>query len=144
MLVTKMCLVPFAWIPGMARDHAFAHLLLSRLGYPDPSIDQLLSESLAIGANFGPARLPHHQLEQEWLAHIWSVGEAPARRDLQLVATSMLGRPLDALGCGRLDIYEFTHAVMYASDFGARRMIVDSNSAQRYRRRALLPTDQRC
>ena len=34
----------------------------------------------------------------------------------------MLGRPMDALGSARLDIYAFTHAVMYASDLGERRI----------------------
>jgi hypothetical protein len=33
----------------------------------------------------------------------------------------MLGRPLDALGSTRFDVYAFTHAVMYATDLGTRR-----------------------
>jgi hypothetical protein len=109
--------------PGLARDHAFAHALLSRLGYPDRNVDHLLAQSLAMGPDFGPERLPHRRLEQEWLARVWSVGERrPRRRDSQLLAESMLGRPMDALGSARLDIYAFTHAVMYASDLGERRI----------------------
>ena len=108
--------------PGLARDHAFAHAVLSRLGCPDPAVDRLLSESLAMGAGFGPERLPHRRLEQDWLARVWSAGETPRRRDARLVAESMLGRPMDALGSTRLDIYAFTHAVMYASDLGERRI----------------------
>ena len=50
-------------------------------------------------------------------------------RDLQLLADSMLGRPIDALGSTRLDIYAFTHAVMYASDFGGRRIALPRRPA---------------
>lgn len=106
--------------PGLAHDHAVAHAILSRLGFPDPDVDDLLSKSLTMGPNFGPERLPHRRLEQAWLARVWNVFEPPARGDSQLVANSMLGRPMDALGSTRLDIYAFTHAVMYASDLGGR------------------------
>jgi hypothetical protein len=116
--------------PGLARDHAVAHALLSRLGYPDRDVDHLLAQSLAMGPDFGPERLPHRRLEQEWLDRVWSVGEPPLRRrDSQLLADSMLGRPMDALGSARLDIYAFTHAVMYASDLGGRRIALPRPSA---------------
>jgi hypothetical protein len=108
--------------PGLAREHAVAHIILSRLGYPDRDVDRLLSESLGMGAEFGPERLPHRRLEQEWLARLWSVGDPPRRRDSRLLADSMLGRPTDALGPTRFDIYAFSHAVMYASDLGGRRI----------------------
>ncbi len=108
--------------PGLAREHAVAHIILSRLGYPDPDVDRLLSESLAMGADFGPERQPHRMLEREWLVRVWSVGEQPRQRGARLVADSMLGRPLDALGPTRFDIYAFTHSVMYASDLGGRRI----------------------
>ena len=110
--------------PGQARDHAFAHAVLSRLGCPDRDVDYLLAQSLAMGADFGPERLPHRRLEQEWLARVWRVGEAPRHRDSRLLTNSMLGRPMDALGSTRLDIYAFTHAVMYASDLGERRIVL--------------------
>lgn len=106
--------------PGLARDHAAAHVILSRLGFPDPDVDDLLSKTLAMGPNFGPERLPHRRLEQAWLARVWDVSEPPTSRDSQLLADSLLGRPMDALGSTRLDIYAFTHAVMYASDLGRR------------------------
>jgi len=107
--------------PGLASDHAVAHILLSRLGYPDRDVDHLLSKSLAMGIDFGPERLPHSLLKQAWLARVWNVCKPPRRSDSQLLADSMLGRSMDALGATRMDIYAFTHAVMYASDFGERR-----------------------
>ena len=119
--------------PGLASDHALAHLLLSRLGYPDSGVDRLLAAASAMGADFGsdfgPERLPHRRLEQGWLARLRRRSELPARRDSRLVADSMLGRPLDALGSTRLDVYAFTHAVLYASDLGARRVALPRSRA---------------
>jgi len=107
--------------PGLARDHAVAHAILSRLGLPDPDVDHLLLESLAVGPMFGPERLPHRQLEQQWLQRVWSGGVAKSGPDDELVTLSMLGRPLDTLASTRDDLYAFTHSVMYWSDLGARR-----------------------
>lgn len=108
--------------PGRACDYGVAHAILSHLGFPDINVDNLLSKSLTMGSDFGPERLPHQKLGQAWLARVWGVFEAPSRNDADLVADSMIGRCLDALGSTRLDIYAFTHAVMYASDFGMRRI----------------------
>jgi hypothetical protein len=68
-------------------------------------------------------------LEQAWLARVRQEGELPKRLDSRLVADSMLGRPMDALGSTRLDIYAFTHAVMYASDLGGRRIALPRSTA---------------
>jgi hypothetical protein len=119
--------------PGLAQDHAVAHILLSRLGYPDAAVDRLLAQALAMGADFGPERVHHRRLEREWLAGMWSVGETQSRRNRsrkfsRLLAESMLGRPLDALGSSRLDLYAFTHAVMYASDLGRRQVVLPRRS----------------
>lgn len=110
--------------PGFARDHAVAHAILSRLGHTDPAADRLLQQSLAMGARFGPERLPHRRLEQEWLARVWPTGDEGVRREARLLASSMLGRPMDALGSARLDVYAYTHAVMYATDLGTRRIVL--------------------
>ena len=107
--------------PGFVRDHAVAHAILSRLGLPDPAVDRLFSESLAMGHAIGPERLAYRQLEQEWLARVWNVGVAPSRSEPRLPALSLLGRPLDTLACARDDVYAFTHAAMYLSDLGTRR-----------------------
>jgi hypothetical protein len=34
----------------------------------------------------------------------------------------MLGRQMDVLGATRFDVYSFTHAIIYATDFGGRRI----------------------
>jgi len=113
--------------PGLARDHAFAHVLLSRIGYRDSDVDDLLANSLKMGADFGPERLPHRRLEQQWLADMWGIGVPNKRHNRKLIADSMLGRTMDALGSSRFDIYAFTHAVMYASDLGQREIRLSRN-----------------
>jgi hypothetical protein len=105
--------------PGRAAHLAVAHAVLSRLGYTDALVDQLLVESTALGDQFG-AELPQDRLELEWVTRMWG-GRTPARPERGLLARSMLGRRLDILGCGRFDVYSFTHAIMYANDFGGRR-----------------------
>jgi hypothetical protein len=105
--------------PGRAAHCALAHAVLSRLGYTDPLVDRLLLESMALGKQFG-AELPLDRIEQEWIRRMWG-GGAPARPERGLLGRSILGRQLDVLGCTRFDVYSFTHAIMYATDFGGRR-----------------------
>jgi hypothetical protein len=107
--------------PGLARDHALAHTILGRLGFPDEETDHLLAESLLMGPDFGPERPPHRLLEQEWHARLWGRSADPLAPDPELPARSMLGRPLDVLASTRDDIYALTHAVMYMSDLGEQR-----------------------
>jgi hypothetical protein len=116
--------------PGLARDHALAHTILGRLGFPDAEIDHLLAESLCSGRDFGPERLPHRLLEQEWMARLWDCVADPSTPDPDLPARSMLGKPLDVLASTRDDIYAFTHAVMYASDLGERQPTLHRTAAE--------------
>jgi Domain of unknown function (DUF6895) len=109
--------------PGRALDFALPHILLSNIGYPNAAVDDLLETSLAMGDDFGPERLPYRRLEQEWLKRVWSRSSSPSQHtEARILAHSMLGRPLDALGASRFDIYAFSHAVMYTSDFGTRKI----------------------
>jgi hypothetical protein len=106
--------------PGWARDHAFTHVLLKCVGYTDQGVDDLLAASLRMDAFFGPDRLPHRRLEQEWLARISGMGGSPPGTNA--IADSMLARPVDVLGSTRMDYYAFSHAVMYATDLGGRQI----------------------
>ena len=108
--------------PGKALDHAMAHILLDRLGHADPAFDSLLQVAQHVGREFGPERLPHRQIEQAWLERIWPSGAPSRRRQSDAVAASALGRPLDALKSTRDDFYAFTHAVLYATDMGRRKL----------------------
>jgi hypothetical protein len=113
--------------PGWARDHAFAHVMLGRIGYTDQRFDDLFAESLRADAFFGPERLPHRRLEQEWLARLAAKEAAPS--DAGSIADTMLARPVDVLTSTRADYYAFTHAVMYATDLGVRRIDPPRESA---------------
>jgi hypothetical protein len=116
------------------QDHAVAPVLLSRLGYPDAAVDRLLARALVMGADFGPERVHHRRPKREWPARVWPVGEARShfnrsRKFSRLLAESMLGRPVDALGSSRLDFYAFTRAVMYASDLGRTQVALPRRSS---------------
>jgi hypothetical protein len=108
--------------PGRAREYAVAHAILSRLGHLDPDVDRLMRQSLETAALVGPERLEHRRLELEWLERVWTSGAPRRRPERGLLARSMLGRPVDALAATRLDLYAFTHALMYATDLGTRRV----------------------
>jgi len=73
--------------PATARDRSIGHIILSRLGFPDPRVDALLSRSLAMGPNFGPERLPHRVLEQAWLV----AARPRARESGPMVVLRVLG-----------------------------------------------------
>jgi hypothetical protein len=105
--------------PVRARDHTCVHAVLSHLGHPDPTLDDLLRASVHDGAPSAPERLPYRELEQHWLARIWPAG-LPLRDDADLVASSCLSRPVDPLSATTADAYALTHAVLYAADFGGR------------------------
>ncbi len=106
--------------PGLAADRVVAHAVLSHLGHPDPDVDRLVNEARPSGPQFGPERVAFLRLEEAWLGRLWPPC-ATSVSERGLVGRSMLGRPMDTLGSTRIDVYAFTHAVMYASDFGARR-----------------------
>lgn len=115
-VVSALCLDP-----GNSYEHAVSHVILTHLGFPDSYIDELLGQCLRDTRGSGPERMPHRILEQQWLARLNGDTTILDRHEESVLLCSMLGRPLDALRSSRMDVYGFTHAVMYASDFGLRR-----------------------
>ena len=109
-------LVGIALHPAVARDYAVAHLSLASMGYPDARIDRALAESVAAPTAGARERFPYRELEQGWLA--WLGGGAPPT-DEAIERTSLV-TGVDLLTGSRDDVYAFTHAVMYATDFGLR------------------------
>jgi hypothetical protein len=108
--------------PSLALEHALGHICLSRLGFPDLDLDRLLSESLQADCAKGSERLPHRQLEQEWLMRVWNTASHGNRVDARLPRRSALGRPADLLSTRKDQAYAFTHALMYLTDLGSRRV----------------------
>ncbi|WP_157522308.1 DUF6895 family protein [Mitsuaria sp. 7] len=105
---------------GCALEHASAHLFLGDAGYPDGAFDRLLREFLDGNEACGPERLPNHQLECAWLDQIRRGRVDVEPIDEELLMSTCIAWPLDVLGCSTLDLYLFTHVVMYASDMGRR------------------------
>lgn len=107
--------------PSVAWDYALPHVCLKRLGYGDPQFDRLLSQSIGSQAHTGRERAPHRMLEQEWIASGWHESQGMSRSpNSGAAAISILNHPLDLFGGTREDIYAFTHAVMYVTDFNLR------------------------
>lgn len=105
---------------GRALEHASAHLFLGDAGYPDEAFHRLLDELLEGELPGGAERLPNHQLECEWLDQIRRGRVEVEPIDAELLAATCIGWPLDLLACSTLDLYMFTHVVLYASDMGRR------------------------
>ncbi|HXJ95186.1 MAG TPA: hypothetical protein VMT20_20280 [Terriglobia bacterium] len=104
--------------PALALDFAQAHVCLHRLGYHDPAFDKLLRKSLHSQARFGHERVPHRMLEQEWLMNgCKRPRPSSLKRTPRAALNSVLNHPMDLLNGSRDDIYAFTHALIYATDF---------------------------
>ena len=106
--------------PALAFDYSLAHVLLTRLGFPDADFDRLLDQSRSAQASAGRERVPHRALEQEWIEGLRhpepSDGAARTRRRMILRQT-ILANPMDLFSATDEDLYAFTHAVMYATGF---------------------------
>jgi len=107
--------------PALALDHAAAHICLTQLGYADPAFDRLLRKSMsAMGGDY-PERFPHRVLEQRWLANLFGRGDTQAApSSVRRRVRSALDSPMNLFGATTHDLYAFTHAVMYATEFGTR------------------------
>jgi hypothetical protein len=108
--------------PSIALEHALAHACLSRIGHPDAGFDAMLAASLASEGACGCERMPHRQLEQEWMLRVWSPAGAPAAEQRGLVRRTALALPADLLTVRKDALYALTHAAMYASDLGETRV----------------------
>ncbi len=104
--------------PALAFEYALAHIVLTRLGYPDDSFDKLLTECLSAQAHASLERFPHRVMEQQWIASLWSKDSKGSRRNrLAAARLSILGRPMDVLMATDDNLYAFTHAVMYVTGY---------------------------
>ncbi|HKF05380.1 MAG TPA: hypothetical protein VKB49_23880 [Candidatus Sulfotelmatobacter sp.] len=107
--------------PALAWDYAQAHVFLSRLGYQDAAFDQLLQQSADSQAKDGCERVPYRMLEQEWVRSNWNPSASRSRKLTRTSASnSVLNRSMDLLNGSREDIYAFTHALVYVTDFNVQ------------------------
>ena len=104
--------------PSVAWDYALPHVCLNRLGYYDSQFDELLRQTVESQAHAGRERVPHRMLEQEWVAMGWHRAKRTRGSTTPRTARiSILNHSMDLFGGTRDDIYAFTHALMYVTDF---------------------------
>lgn len=103
--------------PALALDYAAGYLAL-RAFTVDDRLDALLHDALADPTATSRERVPHRVLEQHWLRSL--LDDASRDGDDAAVDATVPGSELDVLHGTRDDGYAFTHALMYATDFGHR------------------------
>lgn len=115
-LAVRLCLHP-----GIALDLALVLLHLRALGLGDRRLEPLLSDLLGADRLRGPERPPNRELEQLWLHGLWS-GEVAPKSLSRALSASSLAWEFDHLAGTTEDAYAFTHAILYATDHGRRRV----------------------
>ncbi|MBA2717939.1 MAG: hypothetical protein H0U52_01675 [Chloroflexi bacterium] len=106
--------------PSLALGGAVSHILLSALGNPDDRADQLFRTAASSAGSARRELPPYGLLEKLWISEIWGNKVPDDEWDRVLAASCLAGTP-DLVGGSREDAYAVTHALMYVTDFGARR-----------------------
>lgn len=117
---SEMTLAHLCREPARAIEHAAGHVYLTVIGHADEAFDRFLIEMLRDESIGSSERQPNHALECHWLVQIHSGEVKKASIDATLLANTCIALPLDALGSSTLDLYAFTHVILYASDMGRR------------------------
>lgn len=114
-LLTMMRLRPSA-VPELITGHT----CLTGLGHPDVDFDLAVRHVLENAPTVVSELRPWKNLEADWCARVGGV--LPRVADLEgHLAQTTLAQDLDAFTARRLDLYAFTHAIMYLADFGRQR-----------------------
>ena len=102
--------------PALAHEYAAAHVILSAFGLTDDDFDRVLSVALEQPMGATRERLPHHDLEQAWIASLSGIptisGDAVQRTALHTGVDLVFG--------DRDELRALARGVMYATDFGRR------------------------
>ncbi|MBK7820481.1 MAG: hypothetical protein IPJ61_05240 [Tessaracoccus sp.] len=106
--------------PGIAIDLALVPLHLRDISRSDPRVDALL-DAILNDRLHGPERPANRQLEQLWLQSLWT-GEVDSTAVDAVAHSSCLAWEFDHLSGTTDDAYAFTHAILYATDHGRRRI----------------------
>ncbi|MBK8460821.1 MAG: hypothetical protein IPL43_12085 [Micropruina sp.] len=115
--------------PGIALDLALVPLHLRAVGLGDRHLEPILADLLGGDRLPGPERTPNRQLEQHQLRSLWT-GEVDEAGVARALAASSLAWEFDHLAGTTEDAYAFTHAILYATDHGRRRVSLPRPSAQ--------------
>ena len=117
-LAVRLCLHP-----GVALDLALVPLHLRALGLGGWELEPLLADLFGSDRLRGPERQANRELEQLWLHGLWS-GEVEPGGVAPALSASSLAWEFDHLAGTTDDAYAFTHAILYATDHGRRRVVL--------------------
>lgn len=106
-----------AWHPADARETAFAHLILTASGRPDPWFHARLGRALAAPTSRSGERLPHERLRHAWLALL----EDRSIDALDVMADhTALASPIDLCAADAPSLHAVAEALRWVTDLGAR------------------------
>ena len=101
--------------PSRAPMYAMAHFCLVELGVPDEKLDRLARHALRSSVCTANERVPYRMLDAAWTRHL---AFGTTELDHPAIPLSPLGAGVDLLESSTEDAYAFTHALIYATDFG--------------------------
>lgn len=110
-ILSLMCLRP-----NMISELSVAHACLSAIGFIDTRFDDRIRKILVHGYR-APERAPWKDIEAHWIASKCQHLQSPDWWQ-QSAARTTLATGLDVLTSRREDLYAFTHAAIYITDFG--------------------------
>ena len=102
--------------PHTAASLGLAHVILTKLGYPDVGFDQLFHRALNSESISAIERLPYRSMDLRWLRGIAYPSQPVDVNDL--LPHSILTSEAHPIYMSPADTYVLTHSLMYATDFG--------------------------
>jgi hypothetical protein len=105
--------------PSRVAKLVVAHVILSRLGYPDRAFDAVARSRFYVGEGFRIDYPPSAVAERVWLRSLWRSESTETWIDTNGL-TSILDAPAELVDASREDAYGFTHLLFYLTDFGYR------------------------
>jgi hypothetical protein len=113
--------------PASASELAVAHACLQQMGFIDVDFQRKMASILASPMQRLSERLPWKEIEAKWFATLAGVAiDTQARSVLEQLT---LSKGIDVLSARREELYAFTHALIYLSDFGRREPNLERSKA---------------
>ena len=101
--------------PSRTPMYALGHFCLVDLGLPHDNLDHVARLALQSSVRDANERVPYRMLDAAWTRHL-AFGDAELNHPA--VSFSPLCTGVDLLKATSEDAYAFTHALLYATDFG--------------------------